>query len=87
MLISQGIDWYKVLVVGKSGKFNETIEVSALWSMTLQFVKSANSTPIKLSVQQIMSYPLKRKHKTSWDVLRKTLVKILRELHYYDYWT
>ena len=33
MLISQGIDWYKVLVVGKSGKLNETIEVSALWSI------------------------------------------------------
>ena len=30
--ISQGIDWYKVLVVGKNGKLNETIEVSALWS-------------------------------------------------------
>ena len=30
--IGQGIDWYKVLVVGKNGKLNETIEVSALWS-------------------------------------------------------
>ena len=30
--ISQGIDWYKVLVVGKNGKLNDMIEVSALWS-------------------------------------------------------
>ena len=30
--MSQGIDWYKVLVVGKNGKLNEIIEVSALWS-------------------------------------------------------
>ena len=30
--IGQGIDWYKVLVVGKNGKLNETIEGSALWS-------------------------------------------------------
>ena len=29
--ISQGINWYKV--VGKHGKLNETIEVSALWSI------------------------------------------------------
>ena len=32
ILISQGIDRYKVLVVRKNGKLNETIEVSALWS-------------------------------------------------------
>ena len=32
ILISQGINRYKVLVVEKQGKFNETIEVSALWS-------------------------------------------------------
>ena len=32
ILISQGIDWYKVLVVGKNGKLNDTIEASALWS-------------------------------------------------------
>ena len=30
--ISQGINWYKVPVVGKHGKLNETIQVSALWS-------------------------------------------------------
>ena len=30
--ISQGIDWYKVPVVGKNGKLNETIEGGALWS-------------------------------------------------------
>ena len=30
--IGQGIELYKVLVVGKNGKLNETIEVSALWS-------------------------------------------------------
>ena len=30
--ISQGIDWYKVPMVGKHGKLNDTIEVSALWS-------------------------------------------------------
>ena len=37
--ISQGIDWYKVLVVGKNGKLNDTIEASALWSilMTVRF--------------------------------------------------
>ena len=29
---SEGIDRYKVLVVGKNGKLNETIEGSALWS-------------------------------------------------------
>ena len=32
ILISQGIDWYKVLVVGKNGKLSDTIEASALWS-------------------------------------------------------
>ena len=32
-----------------------------------------------------MSYSLKRKHKISCDVLNKTLVKILREIHYHDY--
>ena len=32
ILISQGNDRYKVLVVGKNGKLNETIEGSALWS-------------------------------------------------------
>ena len=32
-LLSQGIYWYKVPVVGKHGKLNETIEVSALWSI------------------------------------------------------
>ena len=31
--ICQGIDRYKVPVVGKDGKLNETIERSALWSM------------------------------------------------------
>ena len=31
ILISQGIDLYRVLVVGKNGKLNETIEVSALY--------------------------------------------------------
>ena len=30
--ISQGVVWYKVLVVGKDGKFYDMIEVSALWS-------------------------------------------------------
>ena len=30
--ISQGIVWYKVLVVGTDGKFYDAIEVSALWS-------------------------------------------------------
>ena len=34
--ISQGMDRYKVPVVGKNGKLNETIEWSALWSI-LQF--------------------------------------------------
>ena len=32
--ISQGIDRYKVPVVGKNGKLNDTIEVNALWSST-----------------------------------------------------
>ena len=32
ILISQGIDWYKVLMLGKNGKLNDTIEASALWS-------------------------------------------------------
>ena len=31
--ISQGIDSHKVLVVENNGKLNDTIEVSALWSM------------------------------------------------------
>ena len=31
--ISQGIDWYKVPVVVKNGKLNETIEWSAFWSI------------------------------------------------------
>ena len=43
MLISQGIDWYKVLVVGKSGKLNETIEVSALWSIQATKVHECES--------------------------------------------
>ena len=30
--IIQRINWYKVPVVGRHGKLNETIEVSALWS-------------------------------------------------------
>ena len=33
IIISQGIDLYKVLVVGKNGKLNDTIELSALWSI------------------------------------------------------
>ena len=33
ILISQGIVWYKVPVVGKDGKLNETIERSAFWSI------------------------------------------------------
>ena len=35
--ISQGIDWYKVPLVGKHGKLNETIEVSALLSKSVVF--------------------------------------------------
>ena len=35
--ISQEIDRYKVPVLGKNGKLNETIEVSALWSSRLYF--------------------------------------------------
>ena len=31
--IGQGIDRYKVPVVGKNGKLNDTIEVNALWSI------------------------------------------------------
>ena len=31
--ISHGIDWYNVLVVGKNGKLNGTIELSVLWSI------------------------------------------------------
>ena len=34
ILISQGIDWYKVLMLGKNGKLNDTIEASALWSIS-----------------------------------------------------
>ena len=34
--MSGGINRYKVLVVGKNGKLNETIEGSALWSIPLQ---------------------------------------------------
>ena len=33
--ISQGIDSHKVLMVGKNGTLNDTIEVSALWSNKL----------------------------------------------------
>ena len=40
--ISQGIDWYKVLVVGKHGKLNETIEVSALWSNMVSSTSGQN---------------------------------------------
>ena len=36
---SQGIDRYKVPVVGKNGKLNEMIERSALWSnVNMKFV-------------------------------------------------
>ena len=38
--ISQGINWYKVPVVGKHGKLNETIEVSALWSNSVIIAQS-----------------------------------------------
>ena len=31
--ISQGVDRYKVPMVGKNGKLNETIEMSTLWSI------------------------------------------------------
>ena len=34
ILISQRNVWYKVLVVGKNGKLNDTIEASALWSIS-----------------------------------------------------
>ena len=34
--MSGGIDRYKVLVVGKNGKLNETIEGSALWSTVFE---------------------------------------------------
>ena len=34
--IIQGIDWYKVPVVGINGKLYETIEVSALWSKSMK---------------------------------------------------
>ena len=33
-LVSQGIDCYKGLMVGKNGKLNDTIEASALWSIS-----------------------------------------------------
>ena len=32
MNMKQGINWYKMYVVGMKGKLNETIEMSALWS-------------------------------------------------------
>ena len=45
--MSQGIDWYKVLVVGKNGKLNETIEVSALWSIiSLDLYKLEGNTGV-----------------------------------------
>ena len=37
--ISQGMDRYKVPVVGKNGKLNETIERSVLWSITCNLNK------------------------------------------------
>ena len=37
ILISQRNVWYKVLVVGKNGKLNDTIEASALWSIRGDF--------------------------------------------------
>ena len=48
--ISQGIDWYKVPVVGKHGKLNETIEVGALWSIryTEETVLKPQYSPILL---------------------------------------
>ena len=30
--LSQGVNWYKVPLVGINGKFNETMEVCASWS-------------------------------------------------------
>ena len=35
--VKQGIDRYEVPVVGKNGKLNETIEVSALWSNSFEY--------------------------------------------------
>ena len=32
--VKLGINWYKVPMVGINGKLHETIQVSALWSIT-----------------------------------------------------
>ena len=52
--IGQGIDWYKVLVVGKNSKLNETIEVSALWSNTYNDQSLAYS-PLNQSPRSIQA--------------------------------
>ena len=43
--ISQGIERYKVPVVEKSGKLNETIEVSVLWSIGRPPAQKMHSSP------------------------------------------
>ena len=49
--ISQGIDWYKVPVVGKNGKLNETIEGGALWSSTI--IRTPGGLTAAISCHQI----------------------------------
>ena len=55
ILISQRILWYKVLVVGKNGKLNETIEASALWSIyTHSDYLLGGSGPIRMWLDQAL---------------------------------
>ena len=52
-LLSQGIYWYKVPVVGKHGKLNETIEVSALWSISIILYRLLVVVSLRLGVYYI----------------------------------
>ena len=42
MNVKKGIDYYKVPIVGKIGKLNETIELSVLWSVYRDTISKKN---------------------------------------------
>ena len=70
--VSQGIDRYKLFVVGKNGKLNETIEVSALWSNTNEMDVCLALLMPGLQVVTFMSvlcYMYKEKHQIPSQIL------------------
>ena len=62
ILINQGIDRYKVLVVGKNGKLNDTTEVSALWSIVCEIYTISHKRRFVSSVG-ILHYNIMYRHR------------------------